>query len=148
MEKQWLSIKEVAEEMNVSYQAVYKRLNTNFKPYVKKVKGRLMLSAEIIDKYRAVEVERNINQVQSEVENKDIIDALNDHIKSLKKELEEKDEQIKDLHGLLNQSLKNQSQSNFVLAQKNQRAIIESENEEKSSNWLRKFFLKSKKTST
>ena len=56
MEKQWLSITEVAKEMNVTYQAVYKRLNTNFKPYVKKVKGRLMLSAEILDGYKVIEV--------------------------------------------------------------------------------------------
>lgn len=142
MEKQWLSITEVAKEMNVSYQAVYKRLNTNFKPYVKKVKGRLMLSAEILDEYRVIEVKENINHVQYKVENQEIIDALNDHIKSLKKELDEKDEQIKELHNLLNQSLKNQSQSNFVLAQQNQQTIKESENEDKSIHWLRRLFSK------
>lgn len=144
MEKQWLSIKEVAEEMNVSYQAVYKRLNTNFKPYVKKVKGRLMLSAEIIDKYKVEGVEKNINQVQYKVENKEIIDALNEHIKSLKKELEGKDEQIKELHDLLTQSLKNQSQSNFVLAQQNQQAIIESNNDLKGISWYKRIFQKNK----
>ena len=144
MEKQWLSIKEVAEEMNVSYQAVYKRLNTNFKPYVKKVKGRLMLSAEILDKYKVEGVEKNINQVQYKVENKEIIDALNDHIKSLKKELEGKDEQIKELHDLLTQSLKNQSQSNFVLAQQNQQAIIESNNDLKDISWYKRIFQKNK----
>jgi predicted DNA-binding protein YlxM (UPF0122 family) len=142
MEKQWLSITEVAKEMNVSYQAVYKRLNTNFKPYVKKVKGRLMLSAEILDEYKVIEVKENVNQVQYKVENQEIIDALNDHIKSLKKEVNEKDEQIKTLHNLLNQSLKNQSQSNFVLAQKNQQAITESENREQSTPWYKKIFLK------
>ena len=144
MEKQWLSIKEVAEEMNVSYQAVYKRLNTNFKPYVKKVKGRLMLSAEILDKYKVEGVEKNINQVQYKVENKEIIDALNEHIKSLKKELEGKDEQIKELHDLLTQSLKNQSQSNFVLAQQNQQAIIESNNDLKDISWYKRIFQKNK----
>lgn len=144
MEKQWLSIKEVAEEMNVSYQAVYKRLNSNFKPYVKKVKGRLMLSAEILDKYKVEGVEKNINQVQYKVENKEIIDALNEHIKSLKKELEGKDEQIKELHDLLTQSLKNQSQSNFVLAQQNQQAIIESNNDLKDISWYKRIFQKNK----
>lgn len=144
MEKQWLSIKEVAEEMNVSYQAVYKRLNTNFKPYVKKVKGRLMLSAEILDKYKIVEVEKNINQVQSKVENKEIIDALNDHIKSLKKELEGKEEQIKELHDLLSQSLKNQSQSNFVLAQQNQ-SLIQEENKYIPVPWYKQIFQSRKK---
>jgi len=141
MEKQWLSITEVAKEMNVSYQAVYKRLNTNFKPYVKKVKGRLMLSAEILDEYRVLEVKENVNQVQYKVETQEIIDALNDHIKSLKKELDEKDEQIKHLHDLLNQSLKNQSQSNFVLAQQNQ-SLIQEENNYKILPWYRKIFQK------
>ena len=133
MEKQWLSITEVAKEMNVSYQAVYKRLNTNFKPYVKKVKGRLMLSAEILDEYKVIEVKENIKPVQYKVETQEIIEALNDHIKSLKKEVNEKDEQIKTLHNLLNQSLKNQSQSNFVSAQKNQ-MIIQEEKENTNKN--------------
>ena len=71
----------------------------------------------------------------------EIIDALNDHIKSLKKELDEKDEQIKHLHDLLNQSLKNQSQSNFVLAQQNQ-SLIQEENNYKILPWYRKIFQK------
>jgi predicted DNA-binding protein YlxM (UPF0122 family) len=139
MEKQWLSITEVAKEMNVSYQAVYKRLNTNFKPYVKKVKGRLMLSAEILDEYKVIEVKENIKPVQYKVETQEIIDTLNDHIKSLKKELDEKDEQIKTLHDLLNQSLKNQSQSNFVLAQQNQ-VLVKEESDYKSVPWYKKIF--------
>lgn len=142
MEKQWLSITEVAKEMNVSYQAVYKRLNTNFKPYVKKVKGRLMLSAEILDEYKVIEVKENIKPVQYKVETQEIIEALNDHIKSLKKEVNEKDEQIKTLHNLLNQSLKNQSQSNFVSAQKNQMIIQE---EKESVPWYSEIFRKIKK---
>lgn len=139
MEKQWLSITEVAKEMNVSYQAVYKRLNTTFKPYVKKVKGRLMLSAEILDKNKVIEVKENINRVQYKVETQEIIDTLNDHIKSLKKELNEKDEQITRLHDLLNQSLKNQSQSNFILAQK-QQEIVEPENEYILKPWYKRIF--------
>jgi len=142
MEKQWLSITEVAKEMNVTYQAVYKRLNTTFKPYVKKVKGRLMLSAEILDEYKVLEVEENVNQVQYKVETQEIIDVLNDHIKSLKKEIDEKDEQIKTLHDLLNQSLKNQSQSNFVLAQQTQQAMMESENRFKKVPWYKRIFQK------
>lgn len=141
MQKQWLSITEVAKEMNVSYQAVYKRLNTNFKPYVKKVKGRLMLSAEILDEQKVIEVKGNVNQVQYKVETKEIIDTLNDHIKSLKKELDEKDEQIKTLHDLLNQSLKNQSQSNFVLAQQNH-VLVKEESDYKSVPWYKKIFQK------
>lgn len=140
MEKQWLSITEVAKEMNVTYQAVYKRLNTTFKPYVKKVKGRLMLSAEILDEYRVIEVKENINHVQYKVETQEIIDALNDHIISLKKELEGKEEQIKELHDLLNQSLKNQSQSNFVLAQQNQQAMIELKSDLKQIPWYKRIF--------
>ena len=138
MEKQWLSITEVAKEMNVTYQAVYKRLNTTFKPYVKKVKGRLMLNAEILYEYGVVEVNENVNQVQYKVETQEIINTLNDYIKSLKKEIDEKDEQIKTLHDLLNQSLKNQSQSNFVLAQQNQQAMIESEIEP----WYKRIFMR------
>lgn len=101
-----------------------------------------MLSAEILDEYKVIEVKENIKPVQYKVETQEIIEALNDHIKSLKKELDEKDEQIKELHNLLNQSLKNQSQSNFVLAQQNQQTIIESENEDKSIHWLRRLFSK------
>ena len=72
----------------------------------------------------------------------EIIDVLNDHIKSLKKEIDEKDEQIKTLHDLLNQSLKNQSQSNFVLAQQTQQAMMESENRFKKVPWYKRIFQK------
>lgn len=140
MDNQWLSITEVAKEMNVSYQAVYKRLNTNFKPYVKKVKGKLMLNAEILDEYKVIKVEKKVNQVQYKVENQEVIDVLNDHIKSLKKELDEKDIQIKNLHELLDKSLKNQSQSNFVLAQHQQQTLIGSEAEAKTLSWFKRIF--------
>ena len=101
-----------------------------------------MLSAEILDEYKVLEVEENVNQVQYKVETQEIIDVLNDHIKSLKKEIDEKDEQIKTLHDLLNQSLKNQSQSNFVLAQQTQQAMMESENRFKKVPWYKRIFQK------
>lgn len=101
-----------------------------------------MLSAEILDEYKVIEVKENIKPVQYKVETQEIIEALNDHIKSLKKEVNEKDEQIKTLHNLLNQSLKNQSQSNFVSAQKNQMIIQE---EKESVPWYSEIFRKIKK---
>ncbi len=101
-----------------------------------------MLSAEILDEYKVIEVKENIKPVQYKVETQEIIDVLNDHIKSLKKEIDEKDEQIKTLHDLLNQSLKNQSQSNFVLAQQTQQAMMESENRFKKVPWYKRIFQK------
>lgn len=100
-----------------------------------------MLSAEILDEYKVIEVKENVNQVQYKVKTQEIIDALNDHIKSLKKEVDEKDEQIKMLHDLLSQALKNQSQSNFVLAQQNQ-SLIQEENKYIPVPWYRKIFQK------
>ena len=49
MEKEYLTIREVAERASVSYNAIYKRLNSTLKEYVEVVEGHKMLKIEVLD---------------------------------------------------------------------------------------------------
>lgn len=49
MEKEYLTIREVAELASVSYNAIYKRLNSTLKEYVVVVKGHKMLKFEVLE---------------------------------------------------------------------------------------------------
>ena len=150
MSEEWLTISEASKRVGVSYQAIYKRLNTNLKPYVKKVKGKVLLNSKGLEEFYSTKVQKINSTVQSGVELKEVVDILSDQVEILRNELNQKDEQIKTLHDLLNQSLKNQSQSNFVLAQEQQaKKMIESEEENSKSKqkeiiqpWYKKIFKK------
>lgn len=136
MEKEYLSIKEVAQLQGVSYQAVYKRLNTTLKNYVEVVEGRKMLRVEVLDALglkqnstvklndnSTVEEKLNPNfndnsnasSSQNEEEiirinkrNEEIIDDLRAQLREKDKQIKEQSEHIVNLSGRLAELFENQ----------------------------------------
>ena len=114
MEKEYLSIREVAELASVSYSAIYKRLNSTLKEYVEVVEGHKMLKIEVLErlglnKNSTVEVENSStvekNSTQNSTQNstpsnaeKEEISQINQWqqgiIDDLRQQLKEKDIQI------------------------------------------------------
>ncbi len=107
MEKKYLTVKEVADKAGVSYQAVYKRLNTTLKKYVVLVEGRKLLRSEVLSEFghsRKSTVEEEIepsskqNKPSSSFNEEEYkrLNARNEQmIDELRAQIQEKDEQIK-----------------------------------------------------
>lgn len=77
-----LSIKEVANLLNISVQAVYQRLEKDFKPYLKNVKGKKRLDSAVLELIPTKETSSTLTSDFKEV------------LKLLEKQLEEKDRQL------------------------------------------------------
>lgn len=107
MKKEYLTIKEVADRVGVSYQAVYKRLNSTLKDYVEEVDGRKVLRSEVLNEYFSTKkstVKSTLNSTvegdfkpssSDEEEIKRINKRNEDIIDDLRAQLKDKDEQIK-----------------------------------------------------
>ena len=122
----YLTIKELANEVNITTQAIYQRLDKDLKKYLQIIDGKKMINAEAIIKVfgqknkinenniestcKPITNQKSINfasdfqpkesKLQSDLqENKD---ALQETIKTLSKQLDEKDKQIKSLQDELN----------------------------------------------
>lgn len=89
MEKQYLSIKEFANEVGISQQAVYKQLNNKLKPYLKVVENKKMLDRKAIELF---EKQEKTTQVEQQL------------INMLQTELNKKNEQIEKLQQALDQA--------------------------------------------
>lgn len=160
MEKEYITIKKFSKMAGVTYQAIYKRLDTNLKPYVKKVEGKVLLDTQALEEFYSTEVKKEKSTVQSEVEKNEnpkiIIELLktqmeitnkqigtmNEQITVLKDQLSQKDKQIDNLHKHLEQSLKNTSEGHFVLAQHQQKSIEEYTGIEVKKPWYKRMFKK------
>ena len=86
MNKDFLTIKEFAEAVGVSQQAVYKQLNNKLKPYLKVVDNKKMLNKSALELFKPKEDTTNVEQR--------LINMLQD-------ELNKKNEQIERLQQLL-----------------------------------------------
>ena len=47
MENKYISVQELATQLNISTQAIYKKMKNEFKPYVKLIKGRKMIDISV-----------------------------------------------------------------------------------------------------
>lgn len=138
MQKEWLTIAEAAEEAGCSKQAIYKRLNSTLKPFVKRVERRIYLNAKALDEINIIDFNQPSTKFQPIDSTVETLKTLNKTIELLEKQLEKKDKQIQDLNDRLDQALKNASQSNFIAAQEKQKAL---EDPEKKS-WIKRLFAK------
>lgn len=146
--KEWLTIKEASEMALVSQQAIYKRLNTTLKPYVKQVENKKYLNVKALDEINIIHFNQPKKKkpvektVEKRVELNDkimkTIELLEKQLEVKDKQLETKDKQIQDLNDRLDQALKNASQSNFIAAQEKQK-MLEDPTEEKQS-WFKRIF--------
>lgn len=126
MKKDYLTIKEVAEKVGVSYQAVYKRLNSTLKDYVVKVEGRKLLKPEVLNEFNLTQSSTVKSTKNSTVEddfkpssldenemkrinkrNEDIIDDLRSQIKEKDDQIKQQSEHIIELSGRITELFEN-----------------------------------------
>lgn len=105
------TVREVAEELNISRQAVYNKLTVNFKTNFttyKKInnKDTLVISNDGVHKLK-LDIDKVDNQVDSQVDNtidNQLIDLMSKNIELLQKQLEIKDNQIVELNERLKEA--------------------------------------------
>lgn len=92
-EKEFLTVKEVADYAGVSVQAVYNRLEKDFKPYLKIEKGKKRLNKEVLQLF---ETEKNSSDFKENF--KPILNLLEKQNEQLQRELDIKNKQIEELN--------------------------------------------------
>ena len=124
-----LTVKEYAEKAEVTQQAVYKRLTKGLAPFVVEVDGQKYIKQTALDEL-AARLQRTQNdkieadrEEESSPDSAKLLDTLNRTIEILQGQLAVKDEQIKDLNARLEQALNNTSQSHFIAAQAQTKAL-------------------------
>lgn len=87
-----LTVKELANILGCSVQAVYNRLEKDFKPYLKIENGKKRIDRAVLDGFKPKE-----NSTDFQVDFKAILNLLEKQNDQLHKELEIKNKQIEDL---------------------------------------------------
>lgn len=132
--KEYLTIKEFAEMAGVSKQAVYQRLTGTLKPYVSIKEGVKYLNIRALELYKENDTVKKLKKYNQEESNNVQVDSM---VELLKRELDQKNKQIDELHKLLEQSQVNLSQAQYRLQliedQRNE------EPEEKKEPWWRRW---------
>lgn len=133
-QKEYLTIKEFADAAGVSKQAVYQRLTGTLKPYVSIKDGVKYLNIRALELYEGDDAVKKLKKNNQEKSNSVQVDSM---IELLKRELDQKNKQIDELHKLLEQSQVNLSQAQYRLQliedQRNE------EPEEKKEPWWRRW---------
>ena len=133
MDKEYISIKEFAEKVGVSVQAIYKRVNNEtdkIQPYLVKVKNKVRIDSKALT---ALYSDEDLNQELNQVEKVEksykltgeynqesyykVLDTLNEQINAYRKEIKTKNKQIADLLELMknnNQVLSQQQELNLM----------------------------------
>lgn len=124
LDKQYLTVAQVAEKAGVTKQAVYQRLNKDLNKYVKVIDNKKMLNISVLNEFEV----KSIEQANSQELNNDLtstLNTLNNVVETLKQQLQVKDEQIKDLNNRLEQALNNQSQDNYIMMAQQQNKLLD-----------------------
>lgn len=133
-QKEYLNIKEFAEAAGVSKQAVYQRLTGTLKPYVSIKEGVKYLNIRALELYKENDTVKKLKKYNQEESNNVQVDSM---VELLKRELDQKNKQIDELHKLLEQSQVNLSQAQYRLQ------LIEDQRneqpEEKKEPWWRRW---------
>lgn len=133
-QNEYLSIKEFADAAGVSKQAVYQRLTGTLKPYVSIKDGVKYLNIRALELYTGDDAVKKLKKNNQEESNSVQVDSM---VELLKRELDQKNKQIDELHKLLEQSQVNLSQAQYRLQ------LIEDQRneqpEEKKEPWWRRW---------
>lgn len=133
-QKEYLTIKEFADAAGVSKQAVYQRLTGTLKPYVSIKDGVKYLNIRALELYEGDNAVKKLKKNNQEESNSVQVDSM---VELLKRELDQKNKQIDELHKLLEQSQVNLSQMQYRLQ------LIEDQRneqpEEKKEPWWRRW---------
>lgn len=100
MSNQLLTVKEYAESIGISTQAVYKKLNQPDNPlnrYTKKVKNKLYIRREALNNIKSEEGEENPEETTNAETHTETENAHLRMIALLEKQIQEKDDLIKNL---------------------------------------------------
>lgn len=132
-QKEYLTIKEFADAAGVSKQAVYQRLTGTLKPYVSIKDGVKYLNIRALELYEGDNAVKKLKKNNQEESNSVQVDSM---IELLKRELDQKNKQIDELHKLLEQSQVNLSQAQYRL-----QLIEDQRNEqpEEKKKWWRRW---------
>lgn len=170
MDQEYLSIKQFAEAAGVSPQAIYQRLDKDFKPYFKVIKGRKSLNREALslfhgNSFKAVDqpIDKQFKEPLKQVEShnpdntaihevealKQLTSTLNNTLKVLESQLLIKDAQItalNDQNKALNEHLRQSQQLNennqILLARQQEPPPQIEEPTRKIKRWWEKLFTK------
>ena len=146
MNDELLTVAEFAKRAGVSKQAIYSRLDKGLKQFVQVVDGRKMLNIKALQQYNSKEVEQEIQENQSSIEQPcTTLDLLNKTIETLQKQLDEKDKQIQMLTEALKTEQLHASQAQALHEGTIQQAIDENLNERqepKKIGFFQRIFVK------
>lgn len=152
--EEWIGVKEIAGLAEVTDQAVYKRMKTDeFKDLVKLVGKKKLVHISAVELFKNNNTNRKTTENNQHYSNSqptslevEMLEIMKNNLELLQKQLgvkdkqlEVKDKQIQDLNDSLNQALKINSQSNYLMAQEKQKAIDVPEEERKVS-WIKRMF--------
>lgn len=138
-EKDLLTVKEYAEAVGVSQQAVYQRLHKGLSSFVVEVNGQKFIKRQALAEAQAQKDSSKVEQdsikdsskVDQGLNNVDkLLETLSQTVTLLQGQLEVKDQQISELNKRLEQALNNTSQSHYIAAQAQHKQISEPEPEE------------------
>lgn len=139
------TVREVAEELNISRQAIYSKLTVRFKEnftMIKKINNRDIL---VINKDGVEELKKGIDNLDSQVgcqldnqlDNK-LIELLNKNIKILQSQLGIKDQQIMELNQRLKEAQDLNKNSQVLLHREQDKPkIIEQKSKFSFKKWFR-----------
>ena len=133
-QNEYLSIKEFPVACGVSRQAVYQLLTVTLKPYLTIKDGVKYLNIMALELYKGDDAVKKLKKNNQEESNSVQVDSM---VELLKRELDQKNKQIDELHKLLEQSQVNLSQMQYRLQ------LIEDQRneqpEEKKEPWWRRW---------
>ena len=120
MKDEYLSIKEFSKRANITPQAVYQRLNKDFKPYLKVIDGKKMLNISALSLFDSKEEFKEYFQSAD----KELIKTLNETLKTLQSQLEVKDKQISELNERLSRSHKLIENQQILLKHEQEKVLL------------------------
>lgn len=109
MNSDLLTVKQFAEAVGITQQAVYKQLNNKLNKYVVVVEGRKMLKISALEGFENNQVDKRFNNQVDNKFNNQVETILNQNqqiIDMLQKELNEKNQQIAELQRIIDQQQK------------------------------------------
>lgn len=150
MKKEFYTIKEVAEQLNITPQAVYKKLTTVYKPYVKELNGKKFIKSSFFEEF----YKKNLNKVEQHFDNfvqqnstvEQLLKDRETEILELKKEINRLNQKLDDerlrYHELsmkIGESLNTLTQSDLgktlIQAKEKDTLLITDDNSKENKKW-------------
>ena len=131
MNKEFLTINEVAELVNVSPQYLYSQFNKRFKEFSKMINRKKYFHCDILKEFDGEGQSKEQTKENSTDLNK-VVELLEKQVELLTSQLAEKDTQIQTLQQLLNQ------QQQLHLHTQSQLKLLESKEKKRFWNWFKK----------